>query len=792
MQAGSTTSCPIVTGPISAPGEFCPAITVTSGRTYLIIIDNYSDNGTGFNFTWGGTFTIAPESQFTATPTTSCSPPQSVSFTNNSVAAASQVWNFGNGNTSTASAPPAQTYTATGTYIVSLTTTSATGCQDVFTQNIIIGAPPTVSVPANPTVCGGQSIPASLFSSTPAGATFSWTNDNTATGIPASGSANIPAITAVNFGTTPINSVITVTPTLNGCVGIPSSFTVTVDPGVASEFTQITPICSGGNIALPLTSNNGITGTWSPAVNNVATTTYTFTPAAGQCANAATMEIIVTNGIPATFSPLSSICSGGNLVLPAASSEGFTGSWSPAISNTTSQTYTFTPDAGQCALAGTLTSTVNPIPVLSAINNQTICAGQSISSINYTSTTPGTTINWTNNESTIGLTSSGTGNIASFTGINTGNNSIIATIVATPTANGCEGLPQTFSITVNPIPVLSAVGSQSVCAGQMVNGINFNSSVANSTINWTNSQSGIGVATTGNGNISSFTGTNGGTTSLTGNFTATPTVNGCTGLPQTFSVTVNPNPNAISNNNPQEICGQANATLNILNASGGTTPYLYSLNNGAPSSSVTYSNLTSGTYTLTAIDNNGCSFTKIITITNVPGPTADFVASQQTGFDSLNVAFTNQSSSGSNVTYYWNFGNGNLDTTSNLNFSPNQTFYGTNSYTVSLIASNGISLCNDTATLFIFVDISPYIEVPNVFSPNGDGVNDNFYLNYRGYKELNLIIYNRWGNKMYETTNPAVGWNGADTSEGTYFYIVTGKGSDNKDFEKSGYLTLIR
>jgi len=340
MQAGSTTSCPIVTGPISAPGEFCPAITVTSGRTYLIIIDNYSDNGTGFNFTWGGTFTIAPESQFTATPTTSCSPPQSVSFTNNSVAAASQVWNFGNGNTSTASAPPAQTYTATGTYIVSLTTTSATGCQDVFTQNIIIGAPPTVSVPANPTVCGGQSIPASLFSSTPAGATFSWTNDNTATGIPASGSANIPAITAVNFGTTPINSVITVTPTLNGCVGIPSSFTVTVDPGVASEFTQITPICSGGNIALPLTSNNGITGTWSPAVNNVATTTYTFTPAAGQCANAATMEIIVTNGIPATFSPLSSICSGGNLVLPAVSSEGFTGSWSPAISNTTSQTYT--------------------------------------------------------------------------------------------------------------------------------------------------------------------------------------------------------------------------------------------------------------------------------------------------------------------------------------------------------------------------------------------------------------------------------------------------------------------
>jgi hypothetical protein len=62
---------------------------------------------------------------------------------------------------------------------------------------------------------------------------------------------------------------------------------------ITPAFTQIAPICAGNSFTLPATSNNGIAGTWSPAANNMATTTYTFTPAANQCADTATMEVTV-------------------------------------------------------------------------------------------------------------------------------------------------------------------------------------------------------------------------------------------------------------------------------------------------------------------------------------------------------------------------------------------------------------------------------------------------------------------------------------------------------------------
>jgi hypothetical protein len=67
--------------------------------------------------------------------------------------------------------------------------------------------------------------------------------------------------------------------------------TVTVNPNVTPNFTQIAPICSGGSFSLPTTSDNGIAGTWAPAVNNSQTTTYTFTPNSGQCATTATMTV---------------------------------------------------------------------------------------------------------------------------------------------------------------------------------------------------------------------------------------------------------------------------------------------------------------------------------------------------------------------------------------------------------------------------------------------------------------------------------------------------------------------
>ncbi len=74
---------------------------------------------------------------------------------------------------------------------------------------------------------------------------------------------------------------------------------------ITPTFTQVSSICSGGSFTLPATSDNGITGTWSPAINNQATTTYTFTPNDGQCASTNTMTVTV-------ISPANLVLTSGN------------------------------------------------------------------------------------------------------------------------------------------------------------------------------------------------------------------------------------------------------------------------------------------------------------------------------------------------------------------------------------------------------------------------------------------------------------------------------------------------
>ena len=136
---------------------------------------------------------------------------------------------------------------------------------------------------------------------------------------------------------------------------------------IGTEFLYLTPtfsavaaICSGESLSiLPTISNNGITGTWSPALDNTATTTYTFTPAT-ECATTATLTITVNPIITPTFSAVAAICSGESLsTLPTTSNNSITGTWSPVLDNTATTTYTFTPTAGQCATTATLTITVN-------------------------------------------------------------------------------------------------------------------------------------------------------------------------------------------------------------------------------------------------------------------------------------------------------------------------------------------------------------------------------------------------------------------------------------------------
>ncbi|HQG78691.1 MAG TPA: gliding motility-associated C-terminal domain-containing protein [Bacteroidales bacterium] len=143
----------------------------------------------------------------------------------------------------------------------------------------------------------------------------------------------------------------------NGCPGPKQSGQVFVYELVRPAFTQSGPYCVGATPdALPLTSNNGITGTWNPAAISTAaagTATYTFTPDAGQCAAVTMMDITVTTSITPVFDPIGPLCQGSTPpALPLTSNNGISGAWSPAVISTASPrtaTYVFTPNGGQCA-----------------------------------------------------------------------------------------------------------------------------------------------------------------------------------------------------------------------------------------------------------------------------------------------------------------------------------------------------------------------------------------------------------------------------------------------------------
>lgn len=160
-----------------------------------------------------------------------------------------------------------------------------------------------------------------------------------------------------------------------GCIDKFSQI-ISVAPSILPIFSQINAICSGESLTpLPTTSTNGIIGSWSPSLNNEATTTYTFTPDAGQCALNTTMTINVNpKTIPSLFTPIAAICSGATLTpIPTTSTNGIIGSWSPSLNNEATTTYTFTPDTGQCALNTSLTVEVKVIPIPTLGLQQIFC-----------------------------------------------------------------------------------------------------------------------------------------------------------------------------------------------------------------------------------------------------------------------------------------------------------------------------------------------------------------------------------------------------------------------------------
>jgi hypothetical protein len=205
------------------------------------------------------------------------------------------------------------------------------------------------------------------------------------------------------------------------------SMDILVTTEITPTFTTIGPLCQNSTPpALPASSTNNpaVTGSWSPAVINTASAgsvTYTFTPAAGQCAKTVTMDIVVTTEITPTFTQIGPLCQNStppSLPVSSTNNPAITGMWNPATISTITTgttTYTFTPNVGQCAKTVTMdivvtdeiTPTFNPIgplcqnstaPALpaSSTNNPVITGSWSPASIS-TGTAGTTTYTFTSN-----------------------------------------------------------------------------------------------------------------------------------------------------------------------------------------------------------------------------------------------------------------------------------------------------------------------------------------------------------------------------------------------------------
>lgn len=379
---------------------------------------------------------------------------------------------------------------------------------------------PLFSFGTGMTICGSGSVP-TLPNTSLNGITGTWS----------------PAVVDPNNSGTYI-----FTPTTTGCV-TGTSFTVVVDPTIPPVFPfgASASICEGDAVpALPPTSTNGITGIWSPAVvSNTSSGVYSFTPDPGQCAPPVTFTVTVNPIITPVFSfgTTLSICAGDPApVLPATSDNGITGTWTPAtVSNTQTGSYTFKSTSDPCAPPVTVIITVNPLitPVFAFGNSQSVCVNAPAPAL------PGVSTN----------------NITGAWSPAVVDNQVTGTYTFTPDPGQCA-VPSTFRYEVNPMPsVINIRTDTTVYDGTMLPPYNFPVNIAVTGINWINTNPYIGLPPSGSGPVPSFTANNMTDTPVTAVITATPYVNGCLGVTQSYRIKVLPLnkdlfvPNVFSPNN---------------------------------------------------------------------------------------------------------------------------------------------------------------------------------------------------------------------------------------------------
>jgi len=660
-------------------------------------------------------------------------------------------WNFGDGTTATGPVVMHE-YNTYGSFLVSLTLTTADGCSTTVIQKTIYIVQLDVNVTPNgpTTFCDGNNV---ILSAGGPYSNYLWST-----------TANTQTINVNVTGT----YAVTVTDA-RGCQGS-NSLAVTVNPNPVPQITPNGPttFCQGGSVVLdagtPYSIYNWSTTASSQTITVNATGTYAVTVTDANACKGTTSIPVTVNPLPVVqLTSIGSYCisapsftlSQGTPVGGAYSGTGVSsGIFNPSVAGagTFNITYVYT-DGNTCTDSATNTVTVNPLPVVTMSALGEICVNASPLTL---------------------IVGSPTGGIYSGTGVSLGSFDPAIAGVGTFTikytysdANSCVD-STTGNIIVNPLPTLSVTPNQTICNGDIATLVA--TSIPNATFLWSTSSVNDTILVN---------------PSATTTYTVTATdQHNCGTISSQVVVSVNPLPTAYAG--PDVAICQGDSTT--LTATGiPFSSFLWSTGQTTPS--ITVSPTTTTTYIVSVTDQYNCATaTDDVVVTFYPSSVAQFTFTPDTGiFTNELITFTNNSVN--SATYLWNFG----DAMTSTQVNPYHMYNVPGTYNITLITTspNG---CLDTTV--VLVNVIEGLIIPNVFTPNGDGYNDVFQVITSGIIDYDLQIYNRWGVLLFESSSTAIHWDGrtnagVEAAEGTYFYILTAK-SGTKDYSRTGTITLLR
>jgi len=734
--------------------------------------------------------TISVTSAFDAQPISGCNP-LTVSFTNNSTNGSSFLWSFGDTTYSNA-VNPSHSFTHFGTYIVRLIANASCSIHpDTSYQTITVFANPTPIIMGDSSICFGNStaIDAGFFPH------YHWSTG--------SSTQTISVTTTGNYSVTVTNS--------NGCTGTASQ-SVIVNPNPTPFIIGDSSICQGDSSLLDAGTYSQYlwnTGSSTQTINVNITNNYIVTVTNGFGCTGTASKMVTVNVIPtAAFTANDTIgCSPLNVNFINTSSNAITYLWNfgnndtsiamnPSFDYTTSGIYTITLiayGAGGCndTMIHSNYITIDTLPVITSSFTAVPLSGCNPLTVTFNNTsTNGIYHTWHFGD----LTTDTTNNPS-----HTYNDSGTFTVKLYSIDSALCGVvidSSTTTITVYPQATASfTADTLTGCSPFTVHFINNSSNTTSFLWNF--------------GNISTSTDTAPSYTYTTsGSYTITLiaySTGGCNDtMIQTNFITVNSLPTVSNFFVADTFSGCNPLIVNFINTGNNGTSFLWKFGDDSTATTInaTHTYNDSGTFKVILIATNTgpCG---VVTDTSIQQTTirvdepikitSSFTAEPLSGCAPFAVTFTNSSINGAD--YFWYFGDGGFDSTKNPIH-----IYDSGTYHIYLIAYNNTNRCTnppDSTGLTITVD-NCELSIPNVFSPNGDGKNDFFNLIAEGYTNFHLIIFDRWGMKIFESSNASNEWNGkvnntgGECPDGTYYYIFSANDINSKPLSLKGFITLIR